>query len=165
MLPPPYLDDPNTAVRCETFPGSEYPSCLPAVRAGLSAGPSDASDCVGYQDLYDAAGGIIDLCSAREPGGGQVITVGSAELSAQILGVRRSAVFRWKPGIRIATSSYSALRQRRMSGVIPSPILVCRSHLDLDYCSCPLELDGDPYDLMMEFVGDWCSAFTFHAGG
>ena len=45
LLPPPAddclipcLDDPNTAVRCETFPGSEYPSSLPAcatVRAGL----------------------------------------------------------------------------------------------------------------------------------
>ena len=54
LLPPPAddclipcLDDPNTAVRCETFPGSEYPSSLPAcatVRAVLSAGPSDASD-------------------------------------------------------------------------------------------------------------------------
>ena len=70
-------------------------------------------------------------------------------------------MFRWKPGIRIATSSYSALRQRRMSGVVPSPILACRSRLDLDYCSCPLELDGAPYDLMIEFVGDWYLALTF----
>ena len=63
LLPPPAddclipcLDDPNTAVRCETFPGSEYPFSLPActtVRAVLSA-PSDASDWAGYQDLYDA---------------------------------------------------------------------------------------------------------------
>ena len=47
LLPPladdcliPCLDDPNTAVRCETFPGSEYPSSLPAcatVWAVLSA--------------------------------------------------------------------------------------------------------------------------------
>ena len=103
LLPPPAddclipcLDDPYTAVRCETLPGSEYPSSLPAcatVRAVLSAGPSDASDWVGYQDLYDAAGGIIDLCSARDHGEGRVITVGTAELSVQILGVRRSAVF------------------------------------------------------------------------
>ena len=137
LLPPPAddclipcLDDPNTAVRCETFPGSEYPSSLLAcatVRAVLSAGLSDASDWVGYQDLYDAAGGIIDLCNAHDPGEGRVIAVGTAELSVQILGVRRSAVFQWKPGIRIATSSYSALRQRRMSGVVPSPVLACRT--------------------------------------
>ena len=53
-LPPPAddclapgLDDPITAVRCEPFPGSEYPSSLPAcatVLAVLSAGPSGASD-------------------------------------------------------------------------------------------------------------------------
>ena len=92
LLPPPAddclipcLDDPNTAVRCETLPGSEYPSSLPAcatVWAVLSAGPSDASDWVGYQDLYDAAGGIIDLHSARDPEGGRVITDRTVELSA-----------------------------------------------------------------------------------
>ena len=174
LLPPPAdyrlipcLDDPNTAVRCETFPGSEYPSSLPAcatVRAVLSAGPSNASDWVDNQDLYDAAGGIIDLCSARDPGEGRVIAVGTAELSVQILG-GRSAVFRWKPGIRIATSSYSALRQRRMSGGVLSPVLACRTRLDSDYCSCPLDLDGDPDDLMIEFVGGWYLTLTFHAGG
>ena len=52
-----------------------------------------------------------------------------------------------------------------MSGVIPSPVLACRSRLDSDCCSCPLKLDGYPYDLMMEFVGDWCLALTFHTGG
>ena len=61
LLPPPAddclfpdLDDPNTAGRCEPFPGSEYPSSLPAcatVRAVLSAGPSGAPDWVGCQDL------------------------------------------------------------------------------------------------------------------
>ena len=52
-----------------------------------------------------------------------------------------------------------------MSGVVLSPVLACRSRLDSDYCSCPLELDGYPYDLMLEYVGDWCLALTFHAGG
>ena len=89
----------------------------------------------------------------------------SSPCSAQILGVRRSAVFRWKPGITIAAYSYSALRQRRMSGVVPSPVLAYRSRLDSDYCSCPLELDGYPYDLMMAFVGGWYLALTLHAGG
>ena len=27
------------------------------------------------------------------------------------------------------------------------------------------QLDGYPYDLMIELVGDWCFASTFHAGG
>ena len=71
-------------MRCELFPGSESPCSLPAcatVRALLSAGPSGVSDWVGYQDLYDTARGTIDLCNAREPGGGRVITVWTAESS------------------------------------------------------------------------------------
>ena len=75
------LDDPNTAVWCELFPGSESLCSLPA-------GPSGASDWVGFQDLYDTAGGIIDLCNARDPGGGRVITVWTAESPVQILRVR-----------------------------------------------------------------------------
>ena len=96
LLPPPAddcvvsgLDDPNTAVRCGLFPGSEPPCSLPAyamVRAVLSAGPSGASDWVGFQDLYDTARGIIDLCNARDPGGGRVSSVWTAERSVQILG-------------------------------------------------------------------------------
>ena len=126
------VDVPNTAGRCELFPGSDSLCSLPAcatVRSVPSAGPSGASDWVGFQDLYDSAGGIIDLCNARDPGGGRVITVRTAESCVQILEVRRSAVFRWKPGIRIAASSYSALRHHMMSGVIPSPVSVCRSCL------------------------------------
>ena len=91
------VDVPNTAGRCELFPGSESLCSLLAcatVRSVLFAGPSGASDWVGFQDLYDTAGGIIDLCKARDPGGGRVITVWTAESSVQILGVRRSAVFR-----------------------------------------------------------------------
>ena len=77
--------------RCELFPGSESLCSLPAcatVRAVLSAGPSGASDWVGFQDLYDTARGIINLCNARDPGGGRVITVWTDESSVQILGVR-----------------------------------------------------------------------------
>ena len=65
LLPPPAddcvvsgLDDPNTAVRCGLFPGSESPCSLPAyatVRVVLSAGPSGASDWVGFQDLYEGS--------------------------------------------------------------------------------------------------------------
>ena len=50
-------------------------------------------------------------------------------------------MFRWKPGIGITASSYSALRQRRMSGVIPSPFSERRSRVDLGYCYSPLQLD------------------------
>ena len=119
LLPPPAddclapgLDNPNTAVRCEPFPGSEYPSSLPAcatVRAVLSAGPSGASDWVGFQDLYDTARGIIDLCECPIfvrplrcddfPIGGTKRDDTSTPHYVQILGLRRSAVYRWKPGI------------------------------------------------------------------
>ena len=105
------VDVPNTAVRCEPLPGSEYPSVLPAcatVRAVLSAGPS-APDWVGCQDLYDTARGIIDLCECpifvrplRRDGfpiRGSRRDDTSSPRYAQIFGVRRSAVYRWKPGI------------------------------------------------------------------
>ena len=189
-LPPPAddclapgLDYPNTAVRCEPFPGSEYPSSLPAcatVWAVLSAGPSGASDWVSFQDLYDTARGIIDLCECPIfvrplrcddfPIGGTKRDDTSTLRYVQILGVRRSAVYRWKPGIWFATASYSVPGHRRMSGVAPAPVSPCRSRLDYEYGSggislprsdciiqlLPLshQLDGYSYDLMMEFVGD-----------
>ena len=96
------LGDPISYARFEQFLGSESPSSLPAcatVRAVLSAGPSGAPDWVGFQDLYDTARGIFDLCNASDPGGGRVRTVWTAELFMQILGVRRSAVYMWKPGL------------------------------------------------------------------
>ena len=91
-------------------------------------------------------------------------------LRVQILGVRRSAVYRWKPGIWFAAASYSVPGLRRMSGVAPAPVSPCHSRSDYEYCSggislpqsdcviqlLPLsyQLDGYSYDLMMEFVGD-----------
>ena len=190
----PGLDDPNTAVQFEPFPGSQYPSSLPAcetVRAVLSAGPSGASDWVGFQDLYDTARGIIDLCECPIfvrplrcddfPIGGTKRDDTSTPRYVQILGVRRSAVYRWKPGIWFAAASYSVPGRRRVSGVAPAPVSPCRSRSDNEYCSggislprsdcviqlLPLsyQLDGYSYDLMMEFVGDGCFALTLHAGG
>ena len=64
-----------------------------------------------------------------------MITLWTAELSEQIIGVRRSAVYRWKPGIRIAAVSYSVPGQRRMSGVVPAPVSACCSCLDYECCS------------------------------
>ena len=93
LLPPPAddclipgLDDPNTAVRCEPFPGSESSCSLPAcatVRAVLSAGPSGAPNWVGFQDLYDTARGIFDLCNARDPGGGRSVQSGRPSRSCK----------------------------------------------------------------------------------
>ena len=129
------VDVPNTAVWCEPFPGSEYPSVLPAcamVRAVLPAGPSGAPDWVGCQDLYDTARGIIDLCEClifvrplrRDDfpirGTGRDDT--SSPRYAQILRVRRSAVYSWKPGIWVAAASFSVPGRRMMSGVTPAPV-------------------------------------------
>ena len=154
LLPPPAddclvpgLNDPNTAVRCEPFPGSEYPSSLPAcatVRAVLSAEPSGAPDWVGFQDLYDTARGIIDLCECpifirplrrhdfpiREIKRDDT----SSPRYVQILGVRRSAVYRWKPCIWFAAASYLVPGRRRMSGVAPAPVSPCCSRSDYEYC-------------------------------
>ena len=67
LLPPaddclcPGLHTPDSVGRRESFPGSEYPSSLPAcatVRLVLSAG-------VGSQDLCHTAGGITYLCSGH----------------------------------------------------------------------------------------------------
>ena len=69
-----------------------------------------------------------------------MITVWTAESSVQILGVRRSAVFRWKPGIWIAAASYSVPGQRRISGVVPAPVSACRSCLDYECCSGGISL-------------------------
>ena len=137
LLPPPGddclfpgLDDPHTAGRCEPFPGSEYPSSLPAcamVRAVLSAGPSGAPDWVGFQDLYITARGSIDHCECLTfvrplrrdgfPIRGTKRDDTSSPCYAQILGVRRSAVFRWKPGIWLTATSSSLSGASGGSGV------------------------------------------------
>ena len=64
------VDVPNTAGWCELFLGSKSFCSLPACATVryvhvLSARPSAASDLVGFQDLYDTAGGIIDLPGPR----------------------------------------------------------------------------------------------------
>ena len=142
-LPPPAVDclvssleDPNIAVRHEPCPGSESPCDLPAyatVQAVPSAGPSGAPDWVGCQDLYDTARGITYLCISHSlvrpfrSDDSPFRRIRSDETSslryAQVLRVRRSAVFRWKPGLHIVAASYSG------------PGSVCCSHSDYVCCS------------------------------
>ena len=175
LLPPPAddclcpgVDTPNTVGRYEPFPGSEYPCSLPAcatVQLVLSARPSGASDWVGCQDLYDTAGGITYLCSSHSlirpfrSDDSPIRRIRRYETSppcyAQVIGVRWSAVFRWKPVIGITASFYSALRRHEMSGghsvsilsappgVSPvQPRHTCsRSRVDVGYCYSPLQLD------------------------
>ena len=164
------MDTPNTVGRCEPFPGSEYPSSLPACATGrivLSAGPSGVSDWVGSQDLYHTAGGMTYLsighslvrqfCSDDSP----MRRIGRYESNppryAQVSGVRGSAAYRWKwkPGIGITASSCSALRRHGMSecrsvsilsappvSIVVQPRHTCsRSRIDVGYCYSPLQHD------------------------
>ena len=120
------------------FPGSEYPSALPAcatVRAVLSAGPSGAPDWVGFQDLYECHIFVRPLRRDDFPIRGTKRGDTSSPRYVQILGVRRSAVYRWKPGIWFAAASYSVPGRRIMSGVAPAPVSPCRSRSDYEYCS------------------------------
>ena len=132
------LGDPIIDAWCEQFPGSKSPLSLPvcvAVRVGLSAGPSSTSDWVGFGDLRSAAGGVFDRCPSHGLGGGWAIRTWTAESSVPILGVRRSAVYRWKPGIWITASSSSVSGLCGRSGVGPAPVSSCRLCMNCECCS------------------------------
>ena len=104
------------------------------LRVWMSAGPSGASDWVGFQDLYDTARGIIDLCECPifvRPLRCDDFPIGRTRRDDT--GVRRSAVCRWKPGIWFAATCYSVPGRRRMSGVAPAPVSPCRSRSDYEY--------------------------------
>ena len=75
------------------------------------------SDCVGFGDLHTAGRWDLDRCPSNGLGGGQVIRDGTAGLSVPILRVRRTAVYRWQPGIWIAASSCSVSGACGSSGV------------------------------------------------
>ena len=94
-------------------------------------GPSGAVDWDGCQDIYETAGGIAYLGISQNLG-----PVRTGHRSQTIY------CFRWKPGIGITASSYySALRQHRMSAVVPSPFSARLSRVDSGYCSSPLQRD------------------------
>ena len=132
------LGDPITYARCEQFPGSESPFSLPvcvAVRIGRSAGPSSTSYCVGFGDLHSANGGVLDCCPSYGLRRGQVISDWTTVMPVPILGVRRSAVYRWKPGIWFPASSSSFSGVRGSSGVGPDPVSSCLSCMNCRCCS------------------------------
>ena len=95
------------------------------VRLLLSAGPSGASDWVGNQDVCDTAGGITSLWIGRRLVGpfrsddSPIIRIRRYDTNqpryVQVIGLKRSAAYQWKPGIRIAASSCSAIRRHGMS--------------------------------------------------
>ena len=107
--------------------------CLHMRRSGLCRQP-DPPVWVGFQDLSISAREIFDLCNARDPGGGRVTTVWTAESFVQILGVRRSAVYRWKPGLCVAAAPYSGPGRCKMSGVALAPVSVCCSRSHYVWC-------------------------------
>ena len=82
---------------------------------------SGASDWVGCQDVHEIAGGITHICVGQKLG-----LVRAGRRNQTIHG------FRGKTNIGIAALSYySALRQLRMSGVVPSPFPVRLSRGEL----------------------------------
>ena len=175
LLPPPVddclcpvVDTPYTVGRCKPFPGSGYPSSLPKcsmVRLLLSAGSSSASDWVGNQDVCDTAGGITSLWIGRRLVGpfrsddSPIRSIRRYDTNqpryVQVSGLRRSAPYRWKPGIGIAASSCSAIRRHRMSeccsvsifSAPPGSIVVHLRHacscsrMDMGYCCSPIQHD------------------------
>ena len=121
------MDTPNTVVVSRFRGQNTLLLCLHVRRSWLvlSAGPSGASDWVGSQDLYDTAGGIIyiwighSLVRPFRSDDSPIRRIRRYETSpplyAQVIRVRRSAAYRWKPGIGITACFYSALRRRGMS--------------------------------------------------
>ena len=140
----------------------------PVLPTGSVVGPacaSGASDWVGSQDLYYTAGGITYLCighslvrpfcSDDSPIRRSRRYQSNPPRYTHVSGVRRSAAYRWKPGIGITASSCSALRRRGMSEgrsvsilstppgiIVVQPRHTCsRSCMDVGYCYSPLQLD------------------------
>ena len=174
LMPPPaddclcpVVDTPYTVGRCKPFLGSGYPSSLPKcsmVRLLLSAGPSGTSDWVGNQ-VCDTAGGITSLWIGRRLVGpfrsddSPIRRIRRYDTNqpryVQVSGLRRSAAYRWKPGIRIAASSCSAIRRHGMSeccsvsilSAPPGSIVVHLRHtcscsrMDVGYCCSPIQQD------------------------
>ena len=138
-----------------------------AVRFGRSAGSSSTSDCVGFGDIHSANGEVLDCCPSHGLGRGRIIRDQTTVMPVLILGVRRSAVYRWKPGIWFPASSSSFSGDRGSSGIGPDTVSSCRSGMNCRCCSggpvssgvialiqiLPLHSQSDTR--MMAFIGDW----------
>ena len=162
------MDTPYTEGRGKPFPGSGYPSSLPEcsmVRLILSAGPSGASNWVGDLDVYDTAGGINSLWIGHSLVGpfrsddSPIRRIRRYDTNqpcyVQVSGLRRSAAYRWKPGIGITASSCSAIRRHGRSecrsvsilsappgSVVVQPRHTCsRTWIDVGYCCSPMQHD------------------------
>ena len=97
VLLPTMLEDFNDSVLGDPISYVGIPTITAYVRMPTELGLHDGlghSDCVGAAEVRKASGG--DLSHGGESQGGQI---GAAGLSVQILGVRRTPVYRWKPGI------------------------------------------------------------------
>ena len=62
-------------------------------------------DCVGPAEVRDASGGDQIGCTPCYGGNSQYGRIRDTGLSVQILGVRRTPIYRWKPGIWLAAPS------------------------------------------------------------
>ena len=130
MLLPTMLDDFNDSVlgdrisyaRIDQLPGSESPLSLPVY--AWPPRPALMMDAVIQTVLAPrkserllAETSVTDSPVTVEKTQGDHI--GTAGLSVQILGVRRAPVYGWKPGIWVATPSFSLPGVNRSSGVGP----------------------------------------------
>ena len=100
-------------------------------------------------------------------GRGRIIRDRTTEMPVPIIGVRRCAVYKWKPGIWFPASSSSFSGVRGSSGIGPDPVSSCRSCMNCRCCFggplssglivliqiLPVHNQSDTR--MMECVGDW----------
>ena len=125
------LGDPISYARFEQFPGSESSLSLPVYAWPPSSAFFDGlgchSVCVGSGEVRPAGGGDLEIGPSYSDGGGQVVRDRTAGLSVPILGVRRTPVCRWKPGIWLAAASSSLSGAGGSSGVGPTAGLFTNS--------------------------------------
>ena len=128
VLLPTMLDDFNDSVlgdqisyaRIEQLPGSKSPLSLPVY--AWPPNPAFMMDSVIQTVLAPrkASRGRPQWLTPCHGGESQGSQIGAAGLSVQILGVRRTSVYRWKPGIWLTAPSSSLPGVSGSSGVGPT---------------------------------------------